>query len=100
VQQLILAAAESLDTVSRPMEALMFSIYSCAIMSLSNEDCESITGECKSILLPTYQAAVQQSLIAAEFLRTSNLVVLQALVLYLVGFSIESRPELNFILPY
>jgi len=92
VQQLILEAAENLVVASKPVEALMFAIYTCAITSLSNEECENMVGESKSTLLARYQSTAQQSLIAAEFLRTSDLVVLQAFVLYLVRLSLELSP--------
>ncbi len=85
VQQLIIEASGSLDDVSKSMEALMFAIYSSAVTSLSNADCESMIGEAKSTLLARYQFGTQQALISAGFLKSSDLVVLQAFVLFLVG---------------
>lgn len=63
----------------------MFSIYSMAVVSLDDAQCLSIFGHEKQVLLAKYQSAVQQALVNAGFLRSSDLVVLQALPLYLVS---------------
>ncbi|KAI9877354.1 MAG: hypothetical protein M1830_004160 [Pleopsidium flavum] len=83
MQQLILEASGNLDNVSKGREALIFAIYSSAVTSLSNADCESIIGEAKQALLARYQFGTQQALISAGFLKSSDLAVLQAYVLFL-----------------
>lgn len=84
VQQAILNASGDLDKVSASTEALMFAIYHFAIVSMDDEECQSILGESRPIMLAKYSTATQQALINAKVLRTSNLMVLQALTLYLV----------------
>lgn len=85
VQQQILEISTDLGSVSKGMEALLFSIYSLAILSVDDAYCKDMFGEETSTLLAKYQYGAQQALLNAEFLRPSSLVVLQALVLYLVS---------------
>lgn len=84
VQQTILDASSDLENVPRHTEALMFAIYFLAVTSLRNEDCESMFGEQQQVLLAKYCHAAQQALINSKFLRSLNILTLQALVLFLV----------------
>ncbi|KAK9452808.1 hypothetical protein V1511DRAFT_463815 [Dipodascopsis uninucleata] len=84
-QQQIIGSSDNLANVSKSLEALMFAIYSCAVYSLSETDCESQLGESKSVLLASFQAGTCRSLINACFLRSTDLVVLQALLLFLLS---------------
>jgi len=85
VQYQILEATGDLANISKPVEALMFAIYAAAVNSLDNSECQSILGEPKSTLLARYFMATQQALIRAGFLKSSELVVLQAFTLFLVS---------------
>ncbi len=84
VQQQILDASADLEKMSKKMEALMFGIYSIAITSLTDAECKSSFGEEKARLLSRYQAGACQALLRASLLRTSDMMVLQAYMLYLV----------------
>ncbi|KAI9744215.1 MAG: hypothetical protein M1818_002367 [Claussenomyces sp. TS43310] len=83
VQQGILRASGNLACVSKPMHALMFATYSLAVTSMTDEDCEMVMGEQRLVLLASYHAATQQALMAANLLKTSDVMVLQAFVLFL-----------------
>lgn len=65
---------------------MMFAIYTLAVTSLSEVECEITFQENKHSLLGKYQKACRQALINARFLQTSDLMVLQAYVLFLVRF--------------
>jgi hypothetical protein len=66
-------------------QALVLAIYFITTLSLSEEQCVEQL-HCNRIqLLERYQQAVEQSLLTAEFLVTSDRVVLQAFMLYLVN---------------
>lgn len=91
VQQQILDATSDLSNVSKPMEALMFGIYATAVTSLSDVECKNMFGEEKTVLRGRYSAGSRQALRNAGVLRTSNLVILQAFVLYLVSSSSPRR---------
>lgn len=92
--QLIEAAANP-SKMSKPLEALLFSIYYIAVMSLTDEQVRDTFKEEKSRLMSKYHRGTQQALVNAGFMRTSDLVVLQAFLLYLVSqkFSAFSHQE-------
>lgn len=84
LQQRILDMSWNLEALSRPLEAVMFSVYALAITSMKTADCVEAFGETRSVLLHRYRSAAAQALIAAELHTTRDLEVLQALVLFLV----------------
>lgn len=71
--------------VSRGTEALFFAIYYAAITSISPENCFSSTGESKDTLQPKYRHHVERALARANFLRSEEIVVLQAFVLFITS---------------
>jgi hypothetical protein len=85
VQQRILDATSDLSSVSRELEALMFAIYCAALMTLTDDEVVKTFGETKTKLLTRYRLCAQQALINAGVLKTSELVVLQAFIIFLVS---------------
>jgi hypothetical protein len=83
---MILEVVTDLESVPRSAEALMFAIYLSSITSMNDKHCRVTMAESKSALLARFSNATQQALVNAEFLKSSCLVVLQALTLYLVSF--------------
>ena len=82
---MILDASGDLENVPRHTEALMFSIYFLAVTSLGNDDCQSMFGESRATLLTKYAHGTQQALINSRFLKSLNILTLQALMIYLVS---------------
>jgi hypothetical protein len=70
--------------MSKPFEALMFSLYFSCVTTMTEEECQICLGENKDVLLTRYRFAVQQSLARAGFLSSHSMVTLQALIVYLV----------------
>lgn len=85
LQQRILDASWDPINVSKPLTAILFAIYTLAVTSISSVDCQASFGETRSTLLTRYRAATVRALMAAEFLTTRELEVLQALVLFLLA---------------
>ncbi|OSS54283.1 hypothetical protein B5807_00025 [Epicoccum nigrum] len=85
VQQIISEASGSLDEIPRNVEALLFAIYCIAIESLSNGECTIVTGESKIMAKQRFRTGAQRALINASFLKTSDLMVLQALTLFVLS---------------
>lgn len=86
VQQQILKAASDLGAAPPAMHALLFGIYSLAIVSLDDEvKCKTTFGASKATLIKRYHTGSVYALQRAGFLRSSELAVLQALLLYLVS---------------
>ncbi|KAK7419938.1 hypothetical protein QQZ08_010641 [Neonectria magnoliae] len=78
-------AASDLEAIPRSFKALMFAIYSAAVMSLNNDECKQRFCESRKTMLSRYIAATRAALSRARFMGTTSLVVLQALVLYLLS---------------
>ncbi|KAI4273294.1 MAG: hypothetical protein L6R35_006423 [Caloplaca aegaea] len=66
------------------MQALMFAIYFAAVTSLTPEECIVQFGEHKQELLARYRYGTEQALVQAQLLNSSEMVTLQALVIYLI----------------
>lgn len=75
---------ESTGTLSKSTEALMFSIYLGAVISMTAEEVKSNLAQDKTQLVKKYRFAVEQALARAGFLTSSEIVTVQAFVLFLV----------------
>ncbi|KAF2729021.1 hypothetical protein EJ04DRAFT_580956 [Polyplosphaeria fusca] len=67
------------------VNALLFSIYHLAVISMSAEDTLASIGEPKDLLSRRYRKCCQAALTRACLLRTSDIITLQAFTLYLLG---------------
>ncbi|KAK8054381.1 hypothetical protein PG996_013682 [Apiospora saccharicola] len=93
LQGRIVDAASKLKGIDRNLEALMFSIYAMAILSLGKDECESMFGLTKKDLTTKYQFACQQALSNASFLRCNNRDCLTAIFFYLIAVRTETMPS-------
>lgn len=91
LQASIVEAASNLKDISPSLEALMFSIYCMAVLSLSCEECESMFKTSKNELTTRYHFGCQQALLNCNFLRTGSRDCLTALFLYLVSIVYTSK---------
>ena len=85
LQGLIIEAASDVRNINPALEALMFSIYCMAILSLEADDCQAVFGSSKEDLTTRFQFGCQQALIDCGFLRSADRNCLTALYLYLVS---------------
>lgn len=85
VQQLMSEANGNLDGIPRNVEALLFAIYCIAVESLSDGECITMMGEPKDVVRQRFRSGAQHALINASFLKTSDVMVLQALTLFIVS---------------
>lgn len=85
LQNQIVGAGADLPNLSKPLEVLMFSIYLISVTSMTKDDVESTFGISKDALLAKYHGATQRALVNAGFMRSSDLMTLQAYLLYLVS---------------
>lgn len=85
MQGRIIEAASNLSNIDPPLEALMFSIYCMAVLSIPENDCLANFGATKEDLMIRYQFGCQQALLNCGFLRTSDRECLTALFFYLVS---------------
>lgn len=73
------------ETASKAEECLLFSVYHFAVFSMTEEDCVNILGNSRSRLLQKYHFATRQALVNASFLKTTEMTILQAFVLFLLA---------------
>ena len=79
--------------IPRGFEALMFAVYSMAVLSLSDKECRELLGETRAMLLPRYVAATKIALARAKFMSSTSVVVLQALVLHILCIRDDHHPR-------
>ncbi|KAK7748917.1 hypothetical protein SLS53_000942 [Cytospora paraplurivora] len=84
VQPVVIEAINDFDSVPKSSIALLFAIYSAAVMSLKEEDCQSRLNAPRMLLLKRYFSASQKALAAASFMKSRNIVTLQAFVVFLL----------------
>ncbi|PVI05396.1 hypothetical protein DM02DRAFT_99098 [Periconia macrospinosa] len=97
VQQLISSASGHLEDLPRNTEALLFAIYAVSVESLDDSECMDIMNETKATATRRFRAAAQMALINANFMKTSDPIVLQALVLLIASLQ-NDDPRVIWIL--
>ena len=85
LQGRIIEAVSDVSNISPVLEALMFSIYCTAILSLAADDVQATFGLLKEDLLSRCQFGCRQALLNCGFLRCDDRDCLTALYLYLVS---------------
>jgi hypothetical protein len=85
LQGRIVDAMSNMANINPNLEALMFSIYCIAIISLAADDVQAMFGSSKEDLLSRYKFGCWQALLNCGFLRCSDRDCLTALYLYLVS---------------
>ncbi|KIW80928.1 hypothetical protein Z517_03951 [Fonsecaea pedrosoi CBS 271.37] len=84
LQHSIEEAIRDLDHIPRGLEALMFAIYGGAVLSMRDGECQATFGESRTVLQSRYRLGIRRALTKARFMATYDIVVLQALVIYLL----------------
>jgi len=75
---------KNMDSITPSLEALMFSIYYAAIISLDEDEVRTNFGAEKSQLVQQYRFALEQALAKADFITIPDLTVAQAFLIFLV----------------
>ena len=84
MQHEVLRASADVTSIPKNIDALLFAIYTSAIISLSDVECQTTMSQRKAILSAHYASATEQALVKADFLKSADIVILQAFVLLLV----------------
>ncbi|KAG9789899.1 Transcriptional regulator AacuB [Exophiala dermatitidis] len=93
LQARIIDAATNITGISSVTSALLFSIYCTAILSLTEDECQTLFNSPKKDLMLRYQFACQQALLQSKFLGTKDRDCLTALYLYLICVRHEADPR-------
>ncbi|MCJ1437531.1 hypothetical protein MMC27_006918 [Xylographa pallens] len=98
MQHQVLEASTDPTSIPKNVEALLFAIYTVAVASLSDAECQSTMGEPKAVLYARYAAATEQAMVKADFLRSADFTILQAFVLLLLAMRRKYHRNTLFIL--
>ncbi|KAK5085325.1 hypothetical protein LTR05_004609 [Lithohypha guttulata] len=85
MQPVVVEASSHLDNLPKNLEALLFAIYSVAVLTLEPGECEDMLGEKQTVLLARYRNGTKRALARAKFLGTSDLTTLIAFTFHLLG---------------
>lgn len=88
LQNRIIEAAGNVASIEPVTEALMFSVYVTAVISLPPEDCRTYFMASKQDLMMRYHFGCQQALMNCGLLRTTSRDTLTAFFMYLVSGSL------------
>ncbi|KAI9726752.1 MAG: hypothetical protein M1828_000608 [Chrysothrix sp. TS-e1954] len=94
----VAAAAQDTSDLPRDLEALLFGIYCTATGTLTDAQCQTYLQMPKASAFNTFLYGLRQSLVRAEFLRTSNLDVLRAFMLFLNAVRLRWDGNLVWVL--
>ncbi|GIJ81557.1 hypothetical protein Asppvi_000056 [Aspergillus pseudoviridinutans] len=94
LQPRIVDAVSDLEDIHPTLEALMFSIYCIAVVSLADNECHRLFKSSKEDLLARYRLGCQQLLINCRPWQFTNVDGLTALYLYLVSIWPQTDPRL------
>ena len=83
-QPILQRGAANPSSLPKATEALLFSIYHFAVSSISDEQCQKIFHRPQKEVVDRLHAATRQALVNAHFLKTTELMVLQAYLLFLL----------------
>lgn len=73
------------STATRAQECQLFAIYHFAVYTMPDEDCLQLLSQPRSDLLVKYEHAMRQALVNASWLKTTDMAVLQTLILFLMS---------------
>ena len=92
-QSAIEKAITDLNHVPKAFEAFLFSMYSMAVLSMTDEECMKSFTEPRKTLLAFFVGATKAALLRANFMSSTNLVVLQALTLHIFSIRHDHEPR-------
>ncbi|OJD15491.1 hypothetical protein AJ78_04255 [Emergomyces pasteurianus Ep9510] len=93
LQQRIIDAAGDLEHISPALEALMFSIYCTAVVSMTDDECYISFQQSRDYLLSGYQVACKLALLKCGPWRSNDRDCLTAFYLYLIAVEAQVDPR-------
>lgn len=98
MDRIIRTSSREPEKASKVDECLMFAIYHFAVFSMTEDECVEKLGQSKALLMQNYHLATRKALANASFLKTTEISVLQALVLFLIPCRFYYDPHTYWIL--
>lgn len=91
VQPLIMEAVNNMSTMPLHNQALLFSIFGMASVSMSAAECIQSLGMSRDAAIQKFNTGTKAALIKYSFLKNYNMTTLQAIILYLVSLTLRNR---------
>lgn len=91
-QPFVMEAATNMSNLPLHYQALMFSIFAMASVSMTSAECIQTIGISREAAIQRFNTGTKSALIKYSFLKNHNMTALQAVVLYLVS----SMPDIHF----
>jgi hypothetical protein len=85
LQPYVVNSSSGCSSLPKNYEALLFSIWLMAAVAMAPEECEAVLGYSREVAVQRFSSGVRMALVRLNFLKTHEVVALQALVIYLVG---------------
>jgi Fungal specific transcription factor domain len=85
IRDIIINAATSLDMLDKNSEALAFSVYLTAVISMTPEQCLAEIGDDRDSVISRFRFATEQAMARANLLTSRNINLLQAAVMFVSG---------------
>ncbi|KAH7318159.1 fungal-specific transcription factor domain-containing protein [Stachybotrys elegans] len=89
VQTYVIEALTSMENVPLNYQALLFSIYAMAVLSLSELECMQMLGCVREKAIRRYTSGIKRALCQYNFLKNHDMPILQALIFYM--YSLQGR---------
>jgi hypothetical protein len=89
LQPYVMQATIDMSAVPLSYQALLFSVYLMAVVSLTDAECVAMLNLTRDDALQKFTAGTRQALLRFDYLRNYDMAALQALVLYLVRGSLR-----------
>ncbi|KAJ4411327.1 hypothetical protein N0V82_009016 [Gnomoniopsis sp. IMI 355080] len=96
--KMVETVARQPSTASKAQECQLFAIYHFAVFSMDEEECVRHFGQSRSVLLPKYAHAQRQALVNAAWLKTTEMPVMQAYMLFLISGRTSIDPHTYWML--
>ncbi|KAH8162053.1 hypothetical protein CIB48_g6193 [Xylaria polymorpha] len=87
LQSYVMDAATDINKVPLAYQALLFSIYTMAVVSLTGQETIQLLGMTREDALNRFTRGTKLALTRANFLKNYNMTILQALVLYMLSLN-------------
>ncbi|KKA19657.1 C6 transcription factor, partial [Rasamsonia emersonii CBS 393.64] len=95
IRNILVDASANPDSLDKNTEALAFSVYLAAVISMTHEQCVSELGEEREAAISRYRFATEQGLARANLLNSQNLTLIQAAILFLT--CIRRQDDTRFV---
>ena len=84
LQAYIMEAAADITKLALNYQALLYGIYTLAVLSLSDGECQQMLGMTRESALARFSSSSKSCLVRYNFLKNQDMTSLQALLMYMV----------------